>query len=89
MDFNEQYALLTKDISGVHRLIFSFTEPVQLEADWFRLTSYTGSETPEERDARMKWWRDAKFGQFIHFGAYSYLEANIREQRRAGTRSGL
>lgn len=83
MDFNEQYALLTKDISGVHRLIFSFTEPVQLEADWFRLTSYTGSETPEERDARMKWWRDAKFGQFIHFGAYSYLGGEYQ-----GTKAG-
>lgn len=73
LDFNEQYADLTKDITGVHRLIFSFTEATQLEADWFKLTSYTGSETEEERDERMKWWRDAKFGQFIHFGAYSYL----------------
>lgn len=30
-------------------------------------------ETREERDARMKWWRDAKFGMFIHFGLYSGL----------------
>jgi alpha-L-fucosidase len=28
-------------------------------------------ETKEHRDARMKWWRDAKFGMFIHWGSYS------------------
>ena len=28
------------------------------------------NETPEEHDARMKWFRDAKFGMFIHWGAY-------------------
>src|SRR5678815_5345226 len=28
-------------------------------------------ETSEQRDARMKWWREAKFGMFIHWGVYS------------------
>jgi alpha-L-fucosidase len=28
-------------------------------------------ETPARRDARMKWWRDARFGMFIHWGVYS------------------
>jgi alpha-L-fucosidase len=28
-------------------------------------------ETPQERDARMAWFRDAKFGMFIHWGLYS------------------
>ena len=28
-------------------------------------------ETPEQRDARMKWWRRARFGMFIHWGVYS------------------
>jgi len=28
-------------------------------------------ETPEQRDARMKWWREARFGMFIHWGVYS------------------
>ena len=28
-------------------------------------------ETPAQRDARMKWWRDARFGMFIHWGLYS------------------
>ena len=25
------------------------------------------------RDARMKWWREARFGMFVHFGLYSVL----------------
>lgn len=29
------------------------------------------NETPAEHDARMQWFRDAKFGMFIHWGAYS------------------
>lgn len=29
------------------------------------------NETKEQRDARMKWWREARFGMFIHWGVYS------------------
>ena len=28
-------------------------------------------ETKEARDARMAWWRAARFGMFIHWGVYS------------------
>lgn len=28
-------------------------------------------EAPAERDARMKWFREARFGMFIHWGVYS------------------
>jgi len=28
-------------------------------------------ETKKEHDARMKWWREARFGLFIHWGLYS------------------
>lgn len=28
-------------------------------------------ETPQQHDARMKWWREARFGMFIHWGVYS------------------
>jgi len=34
-------------------------------------TNATPTETPAQRDARMAWWRDAKFGMFIHWGVYS------------------
>jgi alpha-L-fucosidase len=29
------------------------------------------AETKEARDARMAWWRDARFGMFIHWGVYA------------------
>ncbi len=29
------------------------------------------TETPAQRDARMAWWREARFGMFIHWGLYS------------------
>jgi len=28
-------------------------------------------ETEEQRDARMAWWRDARFGMFIHWGVFA------------------
>lgn len=32
---------------------------------------WSQEETPAQRDARMKWWREARFGLFIHWGVYS------------------
>jgi alpha-L-fucosidase len=29
------------------------------------------NETKQQRDARMQWWREARFGMFIHWGLYS------------------
>ncbi len=29
------------------------------------------NETKQQRDARMQWWRQARFGMFIHWGVYS------------------
>ena len=37
-------------------------------------------ETKEQRDARMGWWRDAKFGMFIHWGVYSVPAGYYRDQ---------
>lgn len=34
------------------------------------------------RDARMGWWRDARFGMFVHFGLYSQLGRNEWAQVR-------
>jgi alpha-L-fucosidase len=33
--------------------------------------SIQDTETPAQRDARMAWWRQARFGMFIHWGLYS------------------
>jgi alpha-L-fucosidase len=36
------------------------------------LCAFTGwPETPEQKDTRMKWWREARFGLFVHWGLYS------------------
>jgi alpha-L-fucosidase len=32
---------------------------------------YAKVETKEQRDERMAWWREAKFGMFIHWGIYA------------------
>ncbi len=29
------------------------------------------TETPAQKDARMHWWREARFGMFIHWGLYA------------------
>lgn len=41
-------------------------------------------ETPEARDARMKWWRDGKFGMFIHYGLYSGLAGEMQGKKFNG-----
>ena len=33
--------------------------------------SVQDTETPAQHDARMQWWRAARFGMFIHWGLYS------------------
>src|SRR3989454_3141351 len=41
-------------------------------------------ESPTERDARMAWWRDARFGMFIHWGAYAVPAGTYHGERVAG-----
>ena len=38
-------------------------------------------ETKAERDARMAWWRDARFGMFIHWGLYAVPAGEYKGQR--------
>ena len=33
----------------------------------------TIAESTEQHDARMAWWREARFGMFVHWGVYSHL----------------
>ncbi len=42
------------------------------------------NETPGQRDARMAWWREAKFGMFIHWGIYAVPAGNYHEQPIGG-----
>jgi alpha-L-fucosidase len=42
-----------------------------LPSDRNQPISSVPGETKAQRDARMAWWRDAKFGMFIHWGVFS------------------
>jgi alpha-L-fucosidase len=46
------------------------------------------SETPAERDSRMGWWRDARFGVFVHWGLYSGL-AGTWDGKPVATSGGM
>ena len=35
--------------------------------------SSSATESTQQRDSRMQWWRDARFGMFVHWGLYSGL----------------
>jgi alpha-L-fucosidase len=52
-------------VSTVLLVIALFLPPLQADDD--------RHETKEQKDARMAWWREAKFGMFIHWGLYSEL----------------
>ncbi len=47
-----------------------------------------GAETARERDARMAWWREARFGMFVHWGLYSGL-AGTWEGKPVGDKGGM
>jgi alpha-L-fucosidase len=60
--------------------IMALTTPeaiAQLEGDHIEMSSkhqiaaIQDTETQAQRDARMAWWREARFGMFIHWGLYS------------------
>jgi alpha-L-fucosidase len=41
-------------------------------------------ETPAQRDARMKWWRESRFGMFIHWGVYSVPAGTYKGKQIGG-----
>ncbi len=43
------------------------------------------NETKEQRDARMEWWRQARFGMFIHWGLIPVLEHGHKGKQAAGS----
>jgi len=42
------------------------------------------AESKQARDARMQWWRDGKFGMFIHYGLYSGLGGEVMGKKYQG-----
>ena len=42
------------------------------------------TETNDQHDARMEWWREARFGMFIHWGLYTILAGEWKGQPISG-----
>ena len=66
-----------------------------LMAQWVMVLAACGvivgavaGETPAGRDARMAWWRDARFGMFVHWGLYSGL-AGTWDGKPVATSGGM
>jgi alpha-L-fucosidase len=54
--------------------VFSNASPILFREGGAGLAAYpvvVRDETPDEHDQRMKWFHDARFGIFIHWGVYS------------------
>src|SRR5512136_2059507 len=52
----------------IHAIFLRFAMLICLVAP-----SFVFGETAAERDARLAWWREARFGMFVHWGVSSYL----------------
>ncbi|MCU0797042.1 MAG: alpha-L-fucosidase [Akkermansiaceae bacterium] len=48
------------------------------------LITAVNAESPAERDARMQWFREARFGMFIHWGLYSVAAGEWDGKRYGG-----
>ena len=52
----------------------AFAEGGEPQVDW----AYA-KETAEQHAEKMDWWNDARFGMFMHWGAYSKAETDHYE----------
>ena len=64
----------SRRVIGLALLLAATTLPAQAPA----------RETAEQRDARMAWWREARFGMFIHWGAYAVPAGVYKGERTPG-----
>ena len=63
-------------------LAVSFVMPLAGAAEPANPNPYA-NETPVQRDARMKWWREARFGMMICWGVYA-VPAGVYKDKRGG-----
>jgi alpha-L-fucosidase len=47
-------------------------------------TAHTATDTPAEQNAKMGWWREARFGMFIHWGLYAVPGGEWKGQQIGG-----
>ena len=62
--------------------------PPMITAPAAHAKSATEAESATQRGARMKWWREARFGMFVHWGLYSGLAGNWNG-KIVGTKGGM
>jgi alpha-L-fucosidase len=79
------FVLARTEARGGHLLYPAGGPPLQVPHDlrWTPLDAGRpqGEETAAEHDARMKWWREARFGMFIHWGLYAVPAGEYKGQR--------
>lgn len=46
-----------------------------------RADDVAAAETKAQRDARMEWWREARFGMFIHWGPYAVPAGTYHDKK--------
>lgn len=68
----------------VASVMVSLANPVSVTAQ----TVAYKPETVAERNARMQWWREARFGMFVHWGLYSGL-AGAWQGKPVATNGGM
>jgi len=64
-------------------LLLSCRQEKPAEEDVQTTTNYL-NEPREDFDSRMEWWRDARFGMFIHWGAYAVPAGIYKDQEVDG-----
>ncbi|MDX1702364.1 MAG: alpha-L-fucosidase, partial [Melioribacteraceae bacterium] len=47
------------------------------------------NESPQEKEKRMEWWKDSKFGMFIHWGVYSVPAGWYKDKMAPGASEWL
>src|SRR5262245_28148275 len=74
--FKPGYAETASPPAGPSKYDFSIPDKDSPDMAWWRDSMAT-------RDQRLGWWRDARFGMFIHWGVYSSL-GNVYNGRKGG-----
>ncbi len=55
-----------------------------LDPNRYPRVDWTPAETPAGKEARMRWFNDARFGMFIHWGLYSEWAGHVDGKRVGG-----
>ena len=80
-----------KDLIGLVGLAAIAVSAIQSQAQTLPASTSTQdvvAETSAQRDARMAWWREARFGMFVHWGLYSGL-AGTWDGKPVGKSGGM